>query len=96
MNIEEAWTHVANSIYESDSISDSAEVSIRADPILGEAAAFHCRWLLEEKRILFGEGSYSGKCSREVTGQITSGAMKKFCAASPRARSNVNEMRADF
>lgn len=75
VDIEAARQYFADAIRDSDFVPYSAEISIRADPALGEAAAIHCRWPLVEK------GPYSGSHSREITVQITAGAMNRFRSA---------------
>lgn len=64
-------------------VPDSAEITIRDDAELGEAAAFHCRWPLAEK------GPYSDKYSREITVKIASRAMNHFRAAAPEERAEM-------
>jgi len=80
MDIEAARRYFATAIMESDVVSELAEISIRNDPKLGEAAVFHCRWPLVDK------GPYSGNYSREITVQMKSGAMNKCRVANPRER----------
>ena len=83
MDIKTARGYFANEILYSDFLPRSAEISIRAEPALGEAAAFHCQWPLTEK------GPYSGKHSREITVQITAGAMNRFRSADLRERGDM-------
>ena len=54
----------------------STEFVIRPGAV-PEATAIHCAWWLAEK------GPYSGDFSREITVQITSGAMNHFREAHP-------------
>ncbi len=77
----------AGAIAKSEYVPDTAEITVRDNPELGEAAAFRCWWRLAEK------GPYADKYSREITVRITSGAMHRFRAADPRERS---EMLAKF
>jgi hypothetical protein len=55
LDLKAARYMFAGAIAKSEYVPDSAEITIRDDPELGEAGAFHCRWRLAEK------GPYSCK-----------------------------------
>ena len=73
----------AEAIRDSEFIPGSAEITIRDEPELGDAAAVHCRWPLTEK------GPYSGTHSREITVQIEAAALNRFRAAAPVERGQM-------
>ena len=64
---------------------DSAKIISRTEPELGEAAVFHCKWPLVEK------GPHSGTYSREITVQISAGAMNRFRSADARTRGAMSD-----
>lgn len=68
LDIEAARHLFAAAIVGSSFVPDSAEITIRDEMELGDAAAIHCSWPLVDK------GPNSGNSSREITVQITSGA----------------------
>jgi hypothetical protein len=78
IDIDTARAFFAHAIEGSEFIPDSAEIEIGAEPALGNAAVFHCRWPLVEK------GPLSEKFSREITVQVNASAMNRFRAADPR------------
>jgi hypothetical protein len=64
-------------------LAETSEIKIRADQELGDAGVLHCHWPLTEK------GPYSSKHSREITVQISAGAMREFRAANPERRGEI-------
>ena len=69
----EARLAFANAIQRSGLVPREAEIIVRDDVELGEAAAIHCDWPLNDK----------GLRSREITIQITAEAINKFREADP-------------
>jgi len=58
----------------------TAELIVRNEAELGDAAAIHCKWPLEEK------GPYSGDYSREITAKISAATVNAFRAADGQSR----------
>jgi hypothetical protein len=58
----------------------TAELVIRNEAELGDAAVIHCKWPLEEK------GPFSGHYSREITAKITAAVVNAFRAADGQTR----------
>ncbi len=85
LDIKAARVLFADAIAKSGYVPESAKIKIRDEPELGEAAAFHCYWHLDEK------GPFSGEYSREITVQITSQAMNSFREAGPVKRGEMIE-----
>ena len=78
IDIDAARAFFAHAIGGSEFVPDSAEIEIRDEPALGNAAVFHCRWPLVEK------GPLSEKYSREITVKIKASAIDRFRSADPR------------
>ena len=83
LDIAAARRSFADAIAKSQFVPESAQITIRNEPALGEAGAIHCKWPLLEK------GPYSGNYSREITMQITARAMNQFRAADPKKRGTM-------
>lgn len=83
LDIQEARQLFKDAIANSGYVPDSAEITTRTDPELGNAALFHCHWPLVEK------GPYFGNFSRLITVKIASRAMNGFRSAEPRERGRV-------
>ncbi len=74
LNVDVARECFANAILKSEVVVPStADISIRS--AIDEATTFRCDWPLVEK------GPCSGNRSREITVQISSVAMHRFCSA---------------
>ena len=83
IDIETARACFAHAIAGSEFVPDTAEIEIRAEPALGNAAVFHCRWPLADKE------PPSEKYSREITVQITPSAISRFRSADPREQGTM-------
>ncbi len=70
----------AEAIADSEFVPDDAAITIRNEAALGEAAAFSCNWPLVETPPL------AGAHAREITVQITAGAVQCFRQAEPGER----------
>ena len=73
----------AEAIADSEFVPDSAQITIRDEEALGDAAAFDCSWPLVET------SPVSGNHARKITVQISAGAMNRFRQAQPRERGSM-------
>ncbi len=70
----------AEAIADSQFVPGSAKIAIRDEAAPGEAAAFSCNWSLAEMT------PPAGAHAREITVQITAGAVQRFRQAEPGER----------